>query len=125
VFVEDINIICGISLNVLQEDDFFTGYGLSGNTSLKVITGADYSVTDTAALILNELEPLYERLCTGSIEPLIKEYKENCINIGRKITITSSAPPETGIASDIDVNGALIVNCAGKMVTVRAGDAEM
>lgn len=102
-------MICGIGVNLTQTAADFQRAGLPYGGSVEMCTGKRLEPTETAAAILNRLEPLYEELERegfGALKPL---YAENCVTLGRQVQVTEGGRTACGRAVDIRPDGSLLV----------------
>ncbi len=110
-------IIVGIGLNISTEvfPDELSQIAGSLNPSV--------SRSTIAGEIINEFYSA-RQLCTS--EQLIDEYKDYSLVLGKKISFSKEGKAYTGIASDISIEGNLIVVLEnGKAITLKSGEISL
>lgn len=115
-------VICGIGINVNTAQ--FPPELRAVATSLYLQTGERHDRAELIAAVMNEFEPMYERFLTDGFAPLRDEYRRLCVTLGRDVSI-SGAAALTGIAADIDADGALVVDTGTGRVTVASGEVSV
>lgn len=131
--------LCGILTEITAEADKIDyaviGIGINANhlsfpaelsekaTSLQRETGAPVSRTKLLQAVLHELEYHLDEYMLNPQASFLSEYHELCATLGRTVTFVRNGQEYTGIARDIDTNGALLVKTeGGKMFTVTSGE---
>lgn len=118
--------IIGIGVNLTQSTADFAHLGLVYATSLFLATGQHYTREQTAAALLNHLEPLLEEFQTsGFSAPLRDRYAQRCITLDRPVKVILGGIEQTGTAKNIAPDGALICTIEGKDLLIRAGEASV
>ncbi len=117
--------VCGIGINVLQEKADFTQNGLDHATSLLVETQTRRSVDDVTAAVMIELERYYDRFIAQGIAVLLGEYEAACITLGREVKVIQNGAEREGRAIGLAQNGALLVDFAGVVTEINAGEASV
>lgn len=117
--------ICGIGLNVLQETQDFASFGLDHATSLLIETGKAYPLKDITAVLMSRLEHYYDRLIAEGFDPLLAQYRQACITLGRDVRVLQNGSEREGRAVGLSPNGALLVDFDGTIVEVNAGEASV
>lgn len=117
--------VCGIGINVLQQKTDFTQYGLDHATSLLVETGTRHSLDDAAAAVMTELERYYDRYIAQGIAALLGEYEAACVTLGREVKVIQNGAERECRAVGLAQNGALLVNFAGVVTEINAGEASV
>ncbi len=112
-------IIAGIGLNVSTKSENFP-------KELKEVAGSITTQTSRSCLaadIINELDILTTQ--TGTKE-LIDEYKSLSLVLGKEVTFCKNGTEYEGIASDINLEGSLVVTLRDKtLLTVRSGEISL
>jgi BirA family biotin operon repressor/biotin-[acetyl-CoA-carboxylase] ligase len=108
-------IILGIGVNVNIEPEYFKSNGLSYATSLYLQSGKNHSVEEIMTNILNNLNSK-----TDKVE-ILKEYKQHCITLGKKIRVIQGTREYDAEAVDLTENGELMVNRDGKLIVINSG----
>lgn len=79
---------------------------------------------EVLAVLLEEIEGVYQDLISGGRDRLIKRYRDFCRTIGREIRIVQGEAAWEGRALTVDDRGALVVRRSsdGRVITVNAGE---
>lgn len=91
------HIIIGIGLNTGEDRTDFTGNLSNIATSLRIETGKVVCRAELTAEIIKELD----KMCNGwpfEKQSYLHEYRENCITVGKDISIVSNGVERTGKA---------------------------
>lgn len=117
--------ICGIGVNMAQEQAYFDAAGLPHGSSL-LLQGCQLNMESApeklAVRMTRELTgPDFERYAQEGLQPLLPQYQAQCVNIGRHVTFDGG----DGIAVAIDEEGRLVVEGAGDTVTVLGGEVSV
>jgi len=132
--------ICGILLETSGEPDrvdfVVVGVGLNANflasslpegmraNSVSIFDALGKRV-DRAVLIgtiLSESELLYKMASESGFSSIIKEWKASSCTIGREVEVSSYGKTIRGVASDIGVDGSLLVKTCRGIERVYSGD---
>ncbi|MGN0162960.1 MAG: biotin--[acetyl-CoA-carboxylase] ligase, partial [Candidatus Ornithomonoglobus sp.] len=116
-------VICGIGINVNTAG--FPEELQDKATSLFIETGKTYNRSKLVSAIMNEFEPLYKVFQKEGFSPLIEEYRNSCITIGREIRVIYRKETLIGKAVDIAGDGGLIVETENGRVNVTSGDVSV
>ncbi len=116
--------VAGIGINLLQTDDTFKQAGLPNAGSVYMISGRELKAEETAAAILNELEPLWLTLTDSGFGALREEYENKCLTVGREVCVMTPDGEISfqGTAVGIALDGCLLVKCDENIVPVYAGE---
>lgn len=117
--------VVGMGVNLNQDREYFERLGLVYATSLKIATGKNFDAFETAAAILNELEPLLETFEKFGFSAIGQTYKSRCITLGKDVRVIINGVERTGKAVDIADDGGLICETGGKTEIIRAGEASV
>lgn len=118
--------VIGIGVNLMQSAEDLARYGLVYASSLLLATGRCFSREETAAAILNQLEPvLAQFVVEGFSGELLERYTQRCITLGRTVRILHSGEEQTAFAAAIAPDGALICEVNEKKFRVLAGEASV
>ena len=107
-------IILGIGVNVNIEPEYFKSNGLSYATPF-TYNRENHSVEEIMTNILNNLNSK-----TDKVE-ILKEYKQHCITLGKKIRVIQGTREYDAEAVDLTENGELMVNRDGKLIVINSG----
>ena len=114
-------IVTGIGINVDQTT--FPDEISHKATSLLIATGRHYDKNRLLAGLLGRIEEAFVRSNLALSAETISEYKKLCASIGKSVTFKSGTRSISGVAVDIDEDGALKVMLSdGSLRTVNAGE---
>ncbi len=116
-------VVCGIGINVNTEN--FDAEIKHRATSMYIESGEKQIRNDIIARELNYFEYYYKKFLEGGLGAILDEYKENCVTIGRDVTVIYKKENVTGKAADIDENGALVVETADGTIRVTSGEVSV
>ena len=116
-------VVCGIGINVNTEK--FDAEIKHRATSMYIESGDKQIRNDIIARELNYFEYYYKKFLEGGLGAILDEYKENCVTIGRDVTVIYKKENVTGKAVDIDENGALVVETADGTIRVTSGEVSV
>lgn len=122
---DELYVVCGMGVNLLETKEEFTRLGLEHATSVYQESGKRLDLPETAAAILNALEGYYERLLQGGFDALLDEYRAACVTVGADVRVLQNGTEQTGAAVDIAADGTLLVNIDGKLCAIRSGEASV
>jgi BirA family biotin operon repressor/biotin-[acetyl-CoA-carboxylase] ligase len=126
--------ICGMLSELEAEADrvafINVGIGINVNnhpsgiepaaTSLKAILGRKVSIKDIVARYLDAFE---RRMQTTAYDHVIEEWKAYTVTLNREVRVVTTRDVFTGVAVDVDDNGALVLKCAdGSVQKILYGD---
>ena len=116
-------IVCGIGINVNTPK--FTEELSDKATSLFIETEKKHSREKIIADVLNEFESLYTKFLKEGFTPFIDEYRSLCANIGHEVRAIYQTKTITGIATDIDELGRLVIKTDDDTITVTSGEVSI
>ncbi|MDD3693177.1 MAG: biotin--[acetyl-CoA-carboxylase] ligase [Oscillospiraceae bacterium] len=124
VNAETMFVVAGIGVNLLQTKDTFKLAGLPSAGSVYMVSGRKLRAEETAAAILNELEPLWQTLTDSGFGALRSEYENKCITVGREVCVMTPDGEISfqGTAVGIALDGCLLVKSGENIVPVYAGE---
>jgi BirA family biotin operon repressor/biotin-[acetyl-CoA-carboxylase] ligase len=118
-------VILGIGVNVNMDEKMFPKEIRSSATSLKDEMGQPISRKIFLSRLLEELERWYAIFLEEGDHAVLKAWRERAQIKGRSVKVTSFGEALTGIAVDVDSDGALILETKnGERKRVVAGDVE-
>ncbi len=119
--------VAGIGVNLLQTGEELREAGLPHAASLRSLTGSAPGLEETAAAILNELEPLWLRLEREGFAALREEYEAACLTVGREVRVLfpDGAVRLEGRAVGIAEDGNLLIDHGGTVTAVNAGEVSV
>lgn len=116
-------IVCGIGVNVNTEK--FDDEIAHRATSIFMERGKKQARNEIIARLLNNFEHYYKRFLNGGFNAIREEYKENCITIGREVSVIFKCDTVRGKAVDVDNNGSLIVEGTEGKICVTSGEVSV
>jgi BirA family biotin operon repressor/biotin-[acetyl-CoA-carboxylase] ligase len=118
-------VILGIGVNLNLDKRMFSKEIRAGATSLKIEMGQAISRKIFLQTLLQELEKWYTVIMKEGSAHILKAWRDRAHIKGRRVKVTSFGKALTGVAVDIDSDGALILETmGGKRERVVAGDIE-
>jgi BirA family biotin operon repressor/biotin-[acetyl-CoA-carboxylase] ligase len=119
-------IVLGVGVDVNLGADEFPSDLKSIATSLRIETGQPVNRAELAVAILRELDRDYARINEGQFESLADEWQEQCITVGREVTICMGERSIRGHAESLDADGALLVRTQhGRLERIIGGDVTL
>jgi len=122
--VNHLIIGCGINVNIDKQD--FPEEVKDTAVSLKEKLGVTVGRVELLREILYELEKKYFLWQKDGFAPILKDYKKNCLNLGRFARITSGAECWEGVVEDVCNDGALLLRLpGGELKRFIAGEVQL
>lgn len=118
-------IVIGIGINVNVEADDLPSELKEIAGSLTMAAGRPFSRVDVLATVLSELERLYDRTINEGFAALLAEWRQESVTLGQAVDVVGSGQKFTGVAEDIDSDGALLVRTDTGLERVLAGDVSI
>lgn len=97
--------IVGIGINVNQPS-----FSLDQATSMKVITGKEFNLSDSLALVLLKLEQRYLQMRNGKYHDLKAEYMRYLFGFGKQMTFADSEGKFDGVIQGVTDDGRLVIS---------------
>jgi BirA family biotin operon repressor/biotin-[acetyl-CoA-carboxylase] ligase len=118
-------VILGIGVNLNMDGKMFPKEIGDAATSLKRETGQTISRKRFLPILLEELERWYAIFLQDGSANVLEAWRERARIKGKRVTVTSFGEILTGVALDVDSDGALILETKdGEMKRIVAGDVE-
>ena len=118
--------VVGIGINVNQEAADFPAELMEGATSLRILLGRPVGRTELVAGLYNTLEHWYRVFCEGEWRMILDRGRAWSAVLGQPVEVRSGAERWSGLAWDLDQDGALIVrDGSGALRRVVAGDVSI
>jgi len=120
------HLVVGIGINVLHTPEDFQEEVAEIATSLQMELGKSVSRSRLTALLLEELDRVYEALRSGNLEAYLASYRRDCVNLGKTVQLIGPEGRETVTAVDVDEAFGLVVRTPeGDEKTVRSGEVSV
>lgn len=115
----------GINVNIMPED--FPADIRQVATSLAIMKGEKLPRVKFFQAVLESMETLYQTVKTGGFKPVMQAWKKYAITLGQEVNVIGIGKNASfsGIAADIDEDGALLVDTADGRRRVLAGDVSI
>lgn len=117
--------VVGIGVNLHQTGDALARLGLVYATSLFLATGKRYGAPETAAAVLNALEPLLETCRGEGFGALRERYRGRCVTLGRTVRVCRDGVEREARSVDVAPDGALLCVLDGEIQAVHAGEVSV
>lgn len=124
--IEVVNyVVIGIGINV--NNDEFSESLKDIATSLRIEAGANFSRKSIFVSVIHELEILYtEFLQNESLDFIIDEYNQVCINVNKNVKVEMNGTVTIGKALAVDQSGQLLmISETGQNLTIHAGEVSV
>lgn len=118
-------IVIGIGINVNVDADDLPPELQEIAGSLTMATGRSFSRIELLAAVLSELERVYDQAVKGGFASLLEEWRQESLTLGQAVDVVGSGQQFSGVAEDIDSDGALLVRTAAGLQRVLAGDVSI
>lgn len=118
---DKVYVICGIGINISQDENYFLSHGLPHAGSLKMLTG---SAPDKRRLFKRVAETVQYR-CAMPFSECFDEFKARLINLGRTVKLISADGERTAVAEDVAPNGFLICRDGNGVFEVGSGEVSV
>jgi BirA family biotin operon repressor/biotin-[acetyl-CoA-carboxylase] ligase len=119
-------LVIGVGINFRIQPDKISKLINNSQREYKVATivkeNQDGNPIELVQQFLFELEQMYNKVISNSIEEIKKEWIKRSSTIGKKITVTTTTGLLKGKAIGIDETGALLLSNRGKIQRLLAGD---
>lgn len=117
--------VIGIGINCNQKAEDFPEEIREIAGSLAMIAGRPVDRNALAAAMAEALYAMSHRLLTGK-EQTMKQYRRDCITVGREISLHRGTEIRHGTAVDVDDDGALLVEFSpGHVEAVNSGEVSI
>lgn len=117
--------IVGIGVNCCQKEADFPPELRDRACSLAMVSGGEIDRAKVAAAMLEQLREMDQSLLSGKAE-MLRFYRENCVTIGKDVSIVKGEEVRHGRALDVDDEGALVVRFTdGRTQAVSSGEVSV
>lgn len=118
-------VVIGMGINVNIGEQDFPAELMDIATSLSIVTGHDISRLTLLNAVLAELEQAYENVIQRGFSEMLDEWRGFSVTLGQNVNVAGSGREFSGMAVDIDHDGALLVQTEGCLERVLAGDVSI
>ena len=124
--MEGINyIVIGTGINVNIEKDEVPDELKDIVMSLSQIAGERIDRLALLAEVLVQLEVIYDEALTNGFGEILEEWRKYSITLGQEVNVIGIDKTFSGLAMDIDADGALLVKTEKEVKRVLAGDVSI
>jgi BirA family biotin operon repressor/biotin-[acetyl-CoA-carboxylase] ligase len=102
-------VVIGIGINTNNRISRFPMDFRKNSISLIEITGEAIENEALLRRLLGEIEEYYRILKLGDYDRILRDWKELCCILGKEITLHENSETFTGVAIDVDLQGALLI----------------
>ncbi|SDF17333.1 biotin--[acetyl-CoA-carboxylase] ligase [Sporolituus thermophilus] len=118
-------VVIGMGINVNIAPDEFPPELRDIATSVAAAAGRPVSRLALLAEVLAELETVYCLAVSQGFDPVLDEWRKLSITLGQQVNVLAPGETFTGIAVNIDNEGALLVDTGQGVRRVLAGDVSI
>lgn len=119
-------VVIGMGINVNILPDELPEEIRASATSLAAAGGRSYRRLDVLTASLAAMEPLYEQVQQRGFAPVLDAWRSHAVTLGQEVNVISVDQVFSGLAVDIDSEGALLVKKPdGALERVLAGDVSI
>jgi len=119
------HIVIGMGINVNISEQEFPAELKDIATSLSLATGQEISRLRLLNAVLIELEQGYEQVLQRGFSEMLNEWRRLSVTLGQQVNVVGGGREFSGIAVDIDHDGALLVETNSGLEKVLAGDVSI
>lgn len=118
-------VIAGIGINVNTSREQFSEDVQNLSGSLHEIENSGFSLTSVLVEVLRQLDHYYGIFLQEGFGEILSEFKNNCWHLGQPISLNQGGRVISGINTDIDENGSLLIYTGGKIEKLSTGDVSV
>lgn len=118
-------IVIGMGINVNIDPAEFPDDLKDSATSLAIAAGGQVSRLDLLIVILEELEKIYQQTLEHGFAPVLDEWRAESVTLGQTVDVFGFGRKFSGVAINIDDDGALLVETSQGIEKVLAGDVSI
>ncbi|MBP2650354.1 MAG: BirA bifunctional protein, biotin operon repressor and biotin/acetyl-CoA-carboxylase ligase [Firmicutes bacterium] len=118
-------VIIGVGINVNISNDDFPSELQMVATSLMLATGTSVSRLELLLAVLVELEIVYNEAVEHGFSRILDQWRTQSVTLGRNVDVYGFGSSFSGLALDIDDDGALLVQTDNGVEKVVAGDVSI
>lgn len=119
-------VVVGIGLNVNYDREDFPPELQTMAGSLKTELGRSFSLPAVAAVMIEELDALYDALLLGAAGPYLDDYRQHCLTLHKDVRLIQNGVSSAAYALDVDEALGLLVRYPdGSEALIRSGEASV
>jgi len=118
-------VVIGMGINVNVGPEEFPPELAEIATSLSILVGQPVSRLTLLAEVMKQLEEAYHVILKDGFAPILEEWRGHSITLGQAVNVVGVNRQFSGIAVDIDADGALLVKTGNGIQKVVAGDVSI
>ena len=121
-------MVIGVGINVnISRDDFPEDLRGIATSLSEMNGGEEISRVYLLRAVLEEFDKLYREVTASGFDKVLERWKKYNVTLGKEIRVISAGDGSsfTGKAIDLNHDGALVVETAGGLQTVYAGDVSI
>lgn len=115
------NVVVGIGINVNIKSNHLPEIA----TSIYEHSSQSFKLADVLVEVLQQIEKIYDEFLTNGFSPLLDRFKSACFHLGAEIQVQQGEKKVSGINTDIDEMGRLVIDTAEGIVKVSTGDVSI
>lgn len=114
----------GLNVNILQDDIPGELQGIASSVTME--TGYKINRVKLLQAVLRELDYWYHLWCAEGFNPVLKQWKDWNVTLGKNVYVKTVKEVVEGVAVDIDESGALVVRLSnGELRRFMAGEVSL
>lgn len=118
---DNIDIICGVGVNIGQSAEYFTAAGIPHGCSLMSACGLAPDRIQLAKALTERIV----QYCEKPFSALYDEYRARCVTLGREVRLISGDTQRTAFAEDIAQSGFLVCRDENGRFEVNSGEVNV
>ncbi|NLB89010.1 MAG: biotin--[acetyl-CoA-carboxylase] ligase [Syntrophomonadaceae bacterium] len=119
------SVIAGIGININISPDIWSSATKNIATSLFEVTSRPIPNNIILPVVLSHIEKYYNLFITNGFAPIREVFKERCVHLNKKVSVKQVNKLVTGINTDIDNQGNMVVKVGNDIVCITTGDVKI
>lgn len=115
-------VVIGMGMNVNIAETDFPAELINIATSLSLLAGRPISRLELLLAVLEELEQVYHTVVNEGFKNILQDWRSQSVTLGQTVDVIGINHRFSGVAVDIDEEGALLVRTDSGIERVIAGD---
>jgi len=115
-------VIAGIGVNVNIKSSDFTRDLKDTATSLLEQCSESFDNSEVLIRMLQSIEDYYFKFIDYGFTDILEEFKGYCMHLGKEIQVNQCGRIVSGINTDIDIMGNLVINTGQEVIKISTGD---